>query len=61
VATAFLAEVTLPDAMRAPIVEHMVLVHNSVRDFSARFAEQLRRYNYVTPKNYLARPPADTG
>ena len=31
----------------------MVLVHQSVRNFSSKFLEQLRRYNYVTPKNYL--------
>lgn len=39
--------------MRSSIVEHMVMVHQSVRTFSARFLDQLRRYNYVTPKNYL--------
>jgi hypothetical protein len=26
----------------------MMLVHQSVRQFSARFAEELRRHNYVT-------------
>ena len=31
----------------------MVMVHQSVRTFSTRFQEQLRRSNYVTPKNYL--------
>jgi hypothetical protein len=37
----------------------MVGVHQSVRDYSARFREELRRHNYVTPKNYLdyVRPP----
>lgn len=35
------------------IVSHMVMVHESVRAASTRFQEQLRRYNYVTPKNYL--------
>jgi hypothetical protein len=30
-----------------------VTVHQSVRTFSARFLEELRRANYVTPKNYL--------
>lgn len=29
-------------------MEHMILVHQSVRQFSARFAEELRRHNYVT-------------
>jgi len=53
VATVFLAAEALPDALRPQIVDHMVLVHQSVRDFSTRFAEELRRHNYVTPKNYL--------
>ena len=48
VATAFLASEDLPEAVRAGIVEHMVLVHQSVRRFSAQFAEELRRHNYVT-------------
>eukprot|EP00798_Chlamydomonas_sp_ICE-L_P031818 gene31818-7022_t len=43
VATVFLAKEDLPDAFRPKIVEHMVTVHQS----------ELRRANYVTPKNYL--------
>eukprot|EP00899_Mesostigma_viride_P018540 jgi/Mesvir1/26688/Mv20468-RA.1 len=53
VATVFLASTELPDAQRGAIVEHMVGVHESVRDFSTRFEHELRRHNYVTPKNYL--------
>ena len=53
VARVFLEETTLPDELREPIVEHMMMVHQSVRSMSERFAEELRRYNYVTPKNYL--------
>nr|Q9SMH3.1 RecName: Full=Dynein-1-alpha heavy chain, flagellar inner arm I1 complex; AltName: Full=1-alpha DHC; AltName: Full=Dynein-1, subspecies f [Chlamydomonas reinhardtii]CAB56598.1 1-alpha dynein heavy chain [Chlamydomonas reinhardtii] len=53
VASVFLAEEALPEALRPQIVEHMVTVHQSVRTFSTRFLEELRRYNYVTPKNYL--------
>ncbi len=41
VATVFLAEEVLPEALRPKIVEHMVTVHQSVRTFSARF--QVRR------------------
>jgi hypothetical protein len=37
----------------AGIVEHMMGVHQSVRAYSVRFLEELRRHNYVTPKNYL--------
>eukprot|EP00958_Prasinococcus_capsulatus_P027403 scaffold5502_cov390-Prasinococcus_capsulatus_cf.AAC.6 len=53
VARAFLQDIELPNASRGPILEHMVLVHTSVRDFSQDFETQLRRHNYVTPKNYL--------
>uniref|UniRef100_A0A383W4S5 Dynein-1, subspecies f n=1 Tax=Tetradesmus obliquus TaxID=3088 RepID=A0A383W4S5_TETOB len=53
VATAFLESEDLPANLRPSIVEHMVLVHQSVRRFSTQFAEELRRHNYVTPKNYL--------
>ena len=48
VATVFLAEEELPQELRAPIVQHMVKVHQSVRGYSAKYAEELRRHNYVT-------------
>lgn len=48
VATAFLDSEDLPASLRPSIVEHMVLVHQSVRRFSTQFAEELRRHNYVT-------------
>ncbi|KAM5237710.1 dynein axonemal heavy chain 10 [Ctenodactylus gundi] len=35
------------------LVEHVVLVHQSVGEFSKSFLQKLRRSNYVTPKNYL--------
>ncbi|XP_019604311.2 dynein axonemal heavy chain 10 [Rhinolophus sinicus] len=35
------------------LVEHVVLVHESVGEFSTQFLQKLRRSNYVTPKNYL--------
>ncbi|XP_036352277.2 dynein axonemal heavy chain 10 [Ochotona princeps] len=35
------------------LVEHVVLVHESVDEFSKQFLQKLRRSNYVTPKNYL--------
>jgi len=53
VAGVFLAEEDLPDPSRRPIVEHMVMVHQMVRTQSEEFLQQLKRYNYVTPKNYL--------
>lgn len=53
VASVFLEAEDLPAEAREGIVSHFVLVHESVRSASTRFQEQLRRYNYVTPKNYL--------
>ncbi|XP_058137242.1 dynein axonemal heavy chain 10 [Dasypus novemcinctus] len=35
------------------LVQHVVMVHKSVGDFSKQFLQKLRRSNYVTPKNYL--------
>lgn len=48
VASAFLETEELPLELRPSIVQHMMLVHQSVRQFSTRFAEELRRHNYVT-------------
>lgn len=48
VATVFLETEDLPAALKPKIVAHMVKVHQSVRTFSTRFAEELRRHNYVT-------------
>lgn len=48
VASAFLETEELPTGLRPAIVEHMMLVHQSVRQFSTRFAGELRRHNYVT-------------
>ena len=53
VSQVFLRDLDLPDEFRDTITEHMVLTHQSVREYSAKFYDELRRYNYVTPKNYL--------
>ncbi|XP_012943741.1 dynein heavy chain 10, axonemal, partial [Aplysia californica] len=43
----------IPGEHREHLVSHCVKVHQSVNDYSQRFLQRLRRYNYVTPKNYL--------
>jgi dynein heavy chain len=53
VSEVFLKDLDMPDAFRETVTEHMVVTHQSVREFSAKYFDQLRRYNYVTPKNYL--------
>jgi len=53
VATSFLANEELPEDRRGDIVQHITVIHESVRTASSSFEERLRRFNYVTPKNYL--------
>lgn len=53
VAELFLAEENLPEEHRGAIVQHLVFTHQEVTGAATRFAEELRRYYYVTPKNYL--------
>jgi dynein heavy chain, axonemal len=53
VAELFLAEEALPDEHRSNIIQHLVYTHQEVTSAASRFAEELRRYYYVTPKNYL--------
>jgi len=53
VADKFLSDVDLPESLRSSVTLHMMAVHQSVLDASVDFELQLRRHNYVTPKNYL--------
>ena len=53
VARRFLGEEKLPDDLREQIIEHVVMVHQNVSEFSGKFLLQLRRHTYVTPKFYL--------
>ena len=53
VAEFFLADEALPDEHRQSVVGHLVFTHQNVTKAATRFAEELRRYYYVTPKNYL--------
>ncbi|XP_064612357.1 LOW QUALITY PROTEIN: dynein axonemal heavy chain 10-like [Liolophura sinensis] len=43
----------IPEDHRQSVVSHIVLVHQSVGQYSKKFQRRLRRNNYVTPKNYL--------
>ena len=43
----------VPEDFREQIVSHIVMVHQSVAEYSVKFLQRLRRNNYVTPKNYL--------
>lgn len=43
----------IPEAHSVAIISHICMVHSTVADYSKLFLQKLRRYNYVTPKNYL--------
>ena len=49
----FFQNALIPDATREQVVSHIVMVHQSVGEYSKLFQSKLRRTNYVTPKNYL--------
>jgi dynein heavy chain len=53
VADKFMADVDMTEDKRNGVTSHMMFVHESVLEASVIFDAQLRRKNYVTPKNYL--------
>ncbi|OQR86956.1 flagellar inner arm dynein 1 heavy chain alpha [Achlya hypogyna] len=53
VARYFLMDEKIPDEHRPQVVDHLVHAHLRVVTVAHRFAVELRRYYYVTPKNYL--------
>ena len=46
-------EAAIPTEFRDAISSHMVLAHTSVMVKAEKYKEELRRFYYVTPKNYL--------
>ncbi|TPX70976.1 hypothetical protein CcCBS67573_g06369 [Chytriomyces confervae] len=53
VATKFLSDVAIDDAIRPFVVFMCKHFHESVKKLSDAFLKQLRRHNYVTPTSYL--------
>ena len=53
VATYFLSKVKIPDELRKPVTDHIVMIHQSVQRYSEEFDRIYKRKNYSTPKNYL--------
>ncbi|KAH6601980.1 hypothetical protein BASA61_001578 [Batrachochytrium salamandrivorans] len=53
VATKFLEDVELTDHVRASVVTMCKGFHTDTRVLSAKFFNELRRHNYVTPTSYL--------
>lgn len=43
----------IPEVHSEAVISHVCMVHSTVGDYSKQFLQKLRRYNYVTPKNYL--------
>ncbi|TWW60421.1 Dynein heavy chain 10, axonemal [Takifugu flavidus] len=54
VAQSFLGESPMiPEVHTEAVISHICMVHSTVGNYSKQFLQKLRRYNYVTPKNYL--------
>ena len=53
VAEFYLKEEDLTEDQKKSVIEHFVVVHTSVQEYSKEFEQQLKRKNYSTPKNYL--------
>ncbi|KAK6624941.1 hypothetical protein RUM44_011805 [Polyplax serrata] len=54
VAKVFLAEnPKIPEEHRESVIDHVVYVHSCVGKYTSDFLVQLRRKNYVTPKQFL--------
>lgn len=43
----------IPDEDKTNIIEYMGMVHQSANFYCDMYIEKMRRYAYVTPKNYL--------
>lgn len=55
VATRFISTSDLvPDALKAPVTKFMAFAHQSVNEVSRKFLVNEKRYNYTTPKSFLA-------
>ena len=52
VASHLAEETGIANEYRTAVTEHMVMVHMNALTYAVKF-EELRRYYYVTPKNYL--------
>ena len=48
-----MAETPIPDEHRSSVIQHLVYTHINITSYATKYAEELRRYYYVTPKNYL--------
>merc|ERR1719450_1824042 len=53
VAEYFLGDEDLPNDLKPELINHLVFAHLNVVEYAKQYAETLRRYYYVTPKNYL--------
>lgn len=43
----------IPDSLSVAVIDYVCMVHTNVEEYSKIFLQKLRRYNFVTPKNYL--------
>ncbi|XP_078467787.1 dynein axonemal heavy chain 10-like [Lampetra planeri] len=43
----------IPSNYTEALINHIVVVHKSVKSYTEKFKQELRRENYVTPKNFM--------
>lgn len=53
VATHFIQDVDLKEDFKPKVIDHIVMIHQSVQKYSEDFFNVYKRRNYSTPKNYL--------
>lgn len=53
VATFFIQDVDLKEEFKPKVIDHIVMIHQSVQQYSEDFMNVYKRRNYSTPKNYL--------
>ena len=46
-------ESSIPEQIKPSICQYMSFVHQSVNDMSKHYAQNVKRYNYTTPKSFL--------
>lgn len=52
-ATHFINDVDLKDELKPKVIDHFVMIHQSIQQYSDDFMNVYKRKNYSTPKNFL--------
>lgn len=52
-ATHFINDVDLAEELKPKVIDHFVMIHQSIQKYSDDFLNVYKRKNYSTPKNFL--------